>query len=152
MTPTLSFTQLLPPCPHSVPALPRAVFYAGAQLITRNLLGFQDMLQTFFAIVMAAQGIGMASSFQIDRGKAEKATRSIFWLIDRRSAIDPFTGEREALAESAAEAADGGVGAESRFHRPASGSVTSVTSTGASQCTPCGGAGGRSPAATAPGA
>ena len=59
---------------HTIPSPVRfpAVFYAGAQLINRNLLGFQDMLQTFFAIVMAAQGIGMASSFQV-RGRRRRS-------------------------------------------------------------------------------
>lgn len=76
---------------------------------------------------------------QIDRGKAEKATRSIFWLVDRRSAIDPFSGEREALAEEAAVVADGrggGVGGVSPYYRPMSNSVTSLgsaTSTGEQQ-------------------
>ena len=66
-----------------------AVFYAGGQLISRDVIAFQDMLQTFFAVTMAAQGVGMASSFAIDSGKANRATRAIFSLLDAQPAADP---------------------------------------------------------------
>lgn len=39
---------------------------------------------------MAAQGIGQASGMAADQGKAEKAKRSIFALIERVSSINPF--------------------------------------------------------------
>jgi len=45
-------------------------------------------MTSFFAIAMAATGLGHASAFAVDAGKAEAAKRSIFALIDRASAID----------------------------------------------------------------
>lgn len=64
---------------------------------------FQDLLQAFFAVIMAAQGAGQASGLAADAGKAEKAKSSIFALLDRRSAIDPSdaAGERPASVEGA---------------------------------------------------
>lgn len=63
-------------------------FYVGAQLIKANLLSFTDLLQSFFAISMAATGMGHSSAFAVDAGKADAAKRSIFALLERPSAID----------------------------------------------------------------
>ena len=90
------------------------IFYVGGRFIHDKLVSQQHMLEVFFAITMAAQGVSQAFAFQargrggeivggevgldlvplpppsqIDRGKAEKATRSIFAIIDRVSSIDP---------------------------------------------------------------
>jgi ATP-binding cassette subfamily B (MDR/TAP) protein 1 len=64
-------------------------FWSGAQWINQGVLTFQELMQSFFAIAMAATGLGHASAFTVDAAKAEAAKRSIFALLDRRSAIDP---------------------------------------------------------------
>jgi ATP-binding cassette subfamily B (MDR/TAP) protein 1 len=73
------------------------VFWVGAKLIEKGQINFQEVLNTFFAIVMAGQGIGQASALAVDKGKAEKATRSVFSIIKATSTIDPLAPKPAAL-------------------------------------------------------
>ena len=66
------------------------------------------MLTAFFAIVMAAQGAGQASGLATDVAKAEKAKRSIFFMLDSRPTIDARSnnGERPSLVRGSIEFKD----------------------------------------------
>lgn len=67
-------------------------FWAGAQFIKNGWLDFQGLMQSFFAVSMAAIGMGHSSAFAVDAAKADAAKRSLFAIIDRQSAIDPSEG------------------------------------------------------------
>jgi ATP-binding cassette, subfamily B (MDR/TAP), member 1 len=67
-------------------------FWAGAQFIKNGWLDFQGLMQSFFAVSMAAIGMGHSSAFAVDAAKADAAKRSLFAIIDRVSAIDPSEG------------------------------------------------------------
>ena len=55
-----------------------------------DLHRFCLQLQSFFALIMAAQGAGQAAGMAGDQAKGEQAKRAIFALIDTVSPIDPF--------------------------------------------------------------
>ena len=47
-------------------------------------------MRVFLAVTMASQAVGSATAWGPDQARADAATRSIFALVDRRSAIDPL--------------------------------------------------------------
>eukprot|EP00164_Ancoracysta_twista_P001384 GFYU01001804.1.p1 GENE.GFYU01001804.1~~GFYU01001804.1.p1 ORF type:complete len:1235 (+),score=430.50 GFYU01001804.1:168-3872(+) len=63
-------------------------FWYGSVLIKDGEMNFGDVLQVFFAIVMAAMGAGQASTFAPDMGKAKAATSAVFSIIDREVTVD----------------------------------------------------------------
>lgn len=82
-----------------LPCITIAPSFAPRRLTLASCSNFQDLLQSFFAIVMAAQGAGQTSALATDVGKADKAKRAIFALLDRKSAIDPLAeGDRAGAA------------------------------------------------------
>lgn len=70
-------------------ALFSLAFYAGGRFMADKLLTFQELLQVFFAIQMAAQTVASAQSFGPDRAKSKVALKSVFDIIDRPSRINP---------------------------------------------------------------
>ena len=70
-------------------ALFALAFYAGGRFMAERLLTFQELLQVFFAIQMAAQTVASAQSFGPDRAKSKVALKSVFDIIDRPSLINP---------------------------------------------------------------
>ena len=70
-------------------ALFSLAFYAGGRFMADGLLTFQNLLQVFFAIQMAAQTVASAQSFGPDRAKSKVALKSVFDIIDRPSRINP---------------------------------------------------------------
>ena len=54
-------------------------------------MDFQELLQCFFAIVMSAMSSGENASMAADQAAADKATESIFKLLDTKSKIDPYS-------------------------------------------------------------
>lgn len=71
-------------------------FYAGAFLLDRGLLNFDEMLTVFFAIFMAGNGLGQAAAMAPDISKGGKAASNVYKIIDRESSINPSdeSGER----------------------------------------------------------
>jgi ABC-type multidrug transport system fused ATPase/permease subunit len=67
-------------------------FYAGAQFISRGLLQFEQLIQTFLAITLAAEAVGRITSQAPDVAKASAAAGAILALIDAGAAspIDPL--------------------------------------------------------------
>ena len=51
------------------------VFWAGGQFVANGWLNFQDLLQAFFAIVMAAQGAGQTTALTTERTASAPAAR-----------------------------------------------------------------------------
>lgn len=72
-----------------------AFWFGGTQVIA-GCITFQDMLQAFFAIFYAAQGLSQASLSFPDIGKAKASVRGVFRIIDRTPEIDSSStaGER----------------------------------------------------------
>jgi len=74
-------------------AIYSVAFYYGSRLIVYDNYSFQDMINVFFAVVMMGFGMGQAAAMSPDIGKASAAIDSVFRVIDRKSAIDPFNLE-----------------------------------------------------------
>jgi len=68
-------------------------FWVGSIFIEQGYLNFQELIQSFFAVVMAAVGLGNASALGADIVKADKAKRTLFAMIDRASTIDGLSKE-----------------------------------------------------------
>lgn len=72
-------------------------FWYGSTLVRRGEMNAGDVVTVFFAVIIAAMSIGQAapnvSSFSVARGAAPR----IFDVIDRKSAINPFSTEGETL-------------------------------------------------------
>lgn len=65
--------------------------------------GFGQMLKVFFALFMAAVGIGESQQFAPDAKKAKKAVNSIFQLIDEPLLVDPFSPDGQPAPAGAGE-------------------------------------------------
>jgi ATP-binding cassette, subfamily B (MDR/TAP), member 1 len=65
-------------------------FYVGTLFIEQGLLTFQELMQSFFAVVFAAIGMGNSAAMGADAIKADRAKRALFYYIDRVSPIDPL--------------------------------------------------------------
>lgn len=68
-------------------------FWVGSLFIEQGYMNFQELLQSFFAVVMAAVGLGNSSALGTDIVKADKAKRTLFAMIDRVSLIDGLSKE-----------------------------------------------------------
>ncbi|KAG3124017.1 ABC transporter B family member 2, partial [Phytophthora cactorum] len=80
-------------------------FWYGGKLVDDGDISFKELMRTLMAIMMSAQGIGMASTFVADSDHALKAGKSIVALHDREPPIDSFDekGLRPALLEGTIE-------------------------------------------------
>ncbi|KAH9181524.1 hypothetical protein AeNC1_016500, partial [Aphanomyces euteiches] len=65
-----------------------AVFYYGGWLTARGLLNFESMFMVLNSVLFCSFGVGMAAQGMGDVGKAKKAVKSIFAIIDRQPPID----------------------------------------------------------------
>lgn len=65
-------------------------FYAGAKFMSKGWMNFEELLTSFFAVAMAAMGLGNSQNLVTDAAKADTAARNLFALIDRPSDIDPL--------------------------------------------------------------
>ena len=64
-----------------------AFWFGGTQVIAGRIT-FQEMLQAFFAIFYAAQGLSQASLNFPDIGSAQASVQAVFRIIDRTPEID----------------------------------------------------------------
>jgi ABC-type multidrug transport system fused ATPase/permease subunit len=83
-------------------------------------LALAAAVAALLSLCRAAQGAGQASGLATDAGKAEKAKRSIFALLDRRSAINPLSegGERPSRIAGTVEFRDVGFAYPARPGQP----------------------------------
>ncbi|XP_012936337.1 ATP-dependent translocase ABCB1 isoform X2 [Aplysia californica] len=65
-----------------------AAFVFGAYLIEENEMEYSEVFLVFGAIVFGAMGLGNASAFAPDVGKAQTAAKRILHLIDSQPSID----------------------------------------------------------------
>ncbi|ETI48242.1 hypothetical protein F443_07713, partial [Phytophthora nicotianae P1569] len=65
-------------------------FWYGGKLVDDGDITFKELMRTLMAIMMSAQGIGMASTFVADSDHALKAGKAIVNLRDREPPIDSF--------------------------------------------------------------
>jgi ATP-binding cassette subfamily B (MDR/TAP) protein 1 len=63
-------------------------FWSGAQFVKQGWMTFQDLLQSFFAVIMSAMGAGNTSAMVVDSAKAAEAKNSLFAILDRTPQID----------------------------------------------------------------
>ena len=63
-------------------------FYAGGQFIANGICSFDALMRVYLAVTLSAQAAGNAISWGPDSAKADRGTRSIFALLDRKSKAD----------------------------------------------------------------
>ncbi|PIA37910.1 hypothetical protein AQUCO_02900041v1 [Aquilegia coerulea] len=68
-------------------------FYVGAQLVQNGKATFEEIFRVFFALVMTAMAISVASSLTPDATKAKACTASLFAILDRKSEIDSSSND-----------------------------------------------------------
>lgn len=61
--------------------------------------GFKDFLISNFAVLFALFGLGAAFQDISDRKEVEKSAGRIFYLLDRKSAIDPMSSEGKKIGQ-----------------------------------------------------
>ena len=54
---------------------------------------YRDFLISIFGLMFSLSGLGAAMAGATDREKAKEASRRIFELVDRQTAIDPLSDE-----------------------------------------------------------
>lgn len=62
-----------------------------------NKFGFNDFLVSMFALLFSLFGLGAAFQGISDKKQTEKSAGRIFYLLDRKSAIDPLSDEGKKL-------------------------------------------------------
>uniref|UniRef100_A0A7S2SIK2 Uncharacterized protein n=1 Tax=Mucochytrium quahogii TaxID=96639 RepID=A0A7S2SIK2_9STRA len=65
-------------------------FYYGSRLMVFDDYTFQDLTNVFFAVFLMGLGMGQAAAMASDVAKGSSAVDSVFTILDRKSAIDPF--------------------------------------------------------------
>jgi ATP-binding cassette subfamily B (MDR/TAP) protein 1 len=75
-----------------------ASFWFTSIMIKNNKSNFNDAFQSFYVMVFTFMSIGELNSLSPDVQKAKDGAVSIFSLIDRKSAIDPMSGDGELVA------------------------------------------------------
>eukprot|EP01055_Gregarina_sp_Pseudo9_P000372 Gregarina_sp_Pseudo_9__371@NODE_123_length_4124_cov_11_292044_g115_i0_p1_GENE_NODE_123_length_4124_cov_11_292044_g115_i0NODE_123_length_4124_cov_11_292044_g115_i0_p1_ORF_typecomplete_len1300_score320_30ABC_membrane/PF00664_23/5_1e50ABC_membrane/PF00664_23/5e50ABC_tran/PF00005_27/1_3e43ABC_tran/PF00005_27/8_6e41SMC_N/PF02463_19/84SMC_N/PF02463_19/1_8e05SMC_N/PF02463_19/2_1e02SMC_N/PF02463_19/1e06AAA_21/PF13304_6/1_7e05AAA_21/PF13304_6/0_00042AAA/PF00004_29/0_0013AAA/PF00004_29/3_5e05AAA_15/PF1317 len=60
----------------------------GSRLATKEGLSMEHMMQSIFALMMAAMGMGQSMIFLTDNNKARKAAERIYSIVERKPAID----------------------------------------------------------------
>eukprot|EP01069_Polyplicarium_translucidae_P002866 Polyplicarium_translucidae@DN2151_c0_g1_i4.p1 len=75
-------------------------FWYGGRLITEEKVDLKQMLQAIFALMMAAMGVGQASVFATDTGKAKAAAANVYHLIDSVPAINARDSSGTELSDS----------------------------------------------------
>jgi ATP-binding cassette subfamily B (MDR/TAP) protein 1 len=65
-------------------------FWYGGKLVDDGDITFKELMRTLMAVMMSAQGIGMASTFIADSDHALKAGKAIVAIRDRDTPIDSF--------------------------------------------------------------
>ncbi|XP_059173798.1 ATP-dependent translocase ABCB1-like isoform X1 [Physella acuta] len=77
-----------------------AAFVLGAYLIEEKEMDFEDVFLVFGAIVFGAMGMGNATAFAPDVGKAQNAAKHIIYLLDSKPTLDYTSTEGQKLPES----------------------------------------------------
>mmetsp|Transcript_9834 Transcript_9834/g.18479 ORF Transcript_9834/g.18479 Transcript_9834/m.18479 type:complete len:497 (+) Transcript_9834:2533-4023(+) len=67
-------------------------FYYGSRLMVFDNYSFHDLTNVFFAVFLMGLGMGQAAAMASDVAKGSSAVDSVFRVLDRKSAIDPFEG------------------------------------------------------------
>lgn len=83
------FSQLVLFCSYAL------CFWYGAKLVSDGDMNFGDMIQTVFAVLITAVGIGQAAQLAPDIQKANDARDNIFQMLDRQPKIDSYSTEGE---------------------------------------------------------
>ena len=68
-----------------------AFWYMGLE-ISRGYSSFEQALKAFFAVFLAAFGLGQAQIYFPDVAKGGAATKRVFYLVDRKTAIERGVG------------------------------------------------------------
>ncbi|KAK0070339.1 multidrug resistance protein 1A, partial [Biomphalaria pfeifferi] len=77
-----------------------AAFVLGAFLIREKDMEFADVFLVFGAIVFGAMGMGNASAFAPDVGKAQTSARHIIYLLDSKPSLDYSSTDGIVLQDS----------------------------------------------------
>ncbi|KAH9508579.1 ATP-dependent translocase ABCB1 [Bulinus truncatus] len=77
-----------------------AAFVLGAYLIDEGDMEFPDVFLVFGAIVFGAMGMGNASAFAPDVGKAQTAAKHIIYLLDSKPTLDYSSPDGLVLQDS----------------------------------------------------
>jgi ABC-type multidrug transport system fused ATPase/permease subunit len=70
-------------------------YYAGGSFMAQGIINFKQMMRVYLAVQMSSQAAGNAINWGPDSAKADRATRSIFQLLDRQSKIDSLSTSGE---------------------------------------------------------
>uniref|UniRef100_A0A7S2SBD3 Uncharacterized protein n=1 Tax=Mucochytrium quahogii TaxID=96639 RepID=A0A7S2SBD3_9STRA len=72
-------------------------FYYGSYLMTHDQMSFDDFTKVFFTILEMGIEMGLAMAMASDIARGSAAVDSVFAVLDRESAVDPFdeTGMKE---------------------------------------------------------
>lgn len=70
-------------------------YYAGGSFMAKGIINFKQLMRVYLAVQMSSQAAGNAINWGPDSAKADRATRSIFQLLDRQSAIDSLSTSGE---------------------------------------------------------
>jgi len=75
-------------------------FWWGGWLLNKypDLFGFDDFLISMFALLFSLFALGAAAQGVTDKTKAEAAAGRLFYLINRKSAIDPLSTSGQKLS------------------------------------------------------
>ena len=63
-----------------------------------DMFGFKDFLVSMFALLFSLFALGAAAQGATDKTKAEAAAGRLFYLINRKSAIDPLSASGQKLS------------------------------------------------------
>ncbi|CAL1526271.1 unnamed protein product [Lymnaea stagnalis] len=77
-----------------------AAFVLGAYLIREKEMDFEKVFLVFGAIVFGAMGMGNASAFAPDVGKAQNAAKHIIYMLDSKPTLDYTTSDGLKLPEN----------------------------------------------------
>jgi ATP-binding cassette subfamily B (MDR/TAP) protein 1 len=75
------------------------LFWWGGYLIVNypNIFKFHDFLIAMFSLLFALFALGASSIGSVEKKEAELATGRVFYLMDRKSEIDPLEDENEKM-------------------------------------------------------
>jgi len=90
-------------------------FFAGAHFLQLGVLDFNELINTFLAVTLSAEGLGRITASAPDVAKAATAAEQIFSVIDAGAAspIDPMSDA--GVTVGASGASDGGCGLRIEF-------------------------------------
>merc|ERR1712037_79872 len=75
------------------------LFWWGGYLIVNypNIFKFHDFLIAMFSLLFALFALGASSIGSVEKKEAELATGRVFYLMERKSEIDPLENENEKM-------------------------------------------------------